>query len=672
MKVHSTQNGKGITPLGVGFLFYSILFAVLLVLPAELPAQAPTKNIVRTWSEALLVAVELDGQGPTIHSRNLYHTFLGMYDAWAMYEPDAEPHFLGGEMGGISCPCEAGFKIPDSLNTDSAQQIAMSFAAYRIIRRRFNLTGSKNRILDAVDFLFEDLGYNRHDVSLDYQDGSPEHLGNYIGQCIINFGIQDGAGEEDRFEPILYVPSNPPLRPELPGNSTLINPNRWQPLALLNYINHRGGDPSLVDWNFNLIQNSDIFLTPEWGDVVPFSLTQQDLVVKDYEGFKNNVYLDPGPPPLLESTPHSLSSEYYKWGFVTNALWSAYLDPENPTLIDISPGAMGNYGPLPETYADFPSYFDQFNGGTHPKGRKKNPKTGKPYAPNTVPLGDYTRVIAEYWVDGVNTASPPGHWIQTLEQVTDHPLFVRKWQGKGKEMDPLEWELKSHLALAGALHDAGIAAWSVKGWYDYIRPISALRYMADKGQCSDSTLPHYHPAGLPLIKNRIALVGKKDPLVGEKKEHLHKIKVYCWRGPEYVQDATTDHAGVGWILMENWWPYQRYSFLTPPFAGYVSGHSTFSIAAAEMLTLMTGDPYFPGGLAEFTAKKNQFLVFEAGPSQDITLQWATYRDAADETCLSRIWGGIHPPADDIPGRKMGEQIAVKAFQLSNKIFNRRP
>ncbi len=53
-------------------------------------------------------------------------------------------------------------------------------------------------------------------------------------------------------------------------------------------------------------------------------------------------------------------------------------------------------------------------------------------------------------------------------------------------------------------------------------------------------------------------------------------------------------AGSDWILAENWWPYQRPSFVTPPFAGYTSGHSTFSRAAAEVLTDITGDEYFPG------------------------------------------------------------------------------
>ena len=100
----------------------------------------------------------------------------------------------------------------------------------------------------------------------------------------------------------------------------------------------------------------------------------------------------------------------------------------------------------------------------------------------------------------------------------------------------------------------------------------------------------------------------------------------------------------------------------------MSGHSTYSRSAAELLTYITGDEYFPGGIGEFVAKANEFLVFEEGPSVDITLQWATYRDASDQTSLSRIWGGIHPPADDIPGRFIGQLVASDTFELANRYF----
>ena len=244
------------------------------------------------------------------------------------------------------------------------------------------------------------------------------------------------------------------------------------------------------------------------------------------------------------------------------------------------------------------------------------------------------------------------------------------FEGDGAILDDLEWDVKSYLILGGAMHDAAITAWGIKGWYDYLRPISAIRYMAGLGQSSDPEQPSYHPGGIPLSPGLIELVMEGDTLAGENNEHLHKIKLYAWKGPDFIDDPSVDVAGVDWILAENWWPYQRPSFVTPPFAGYISGHSTYSRAAAEVLTRITGDPFFPGGMGEFEAPANQFLVFEDGPSIDIMLQWATYRDASDQTSLSRIWGGIHPPVDDIPGRLIGEVIGNEAFDYAVNFFTK--
>jgi len=236
--------------------------------------------------------------------------------------------------------------------------------------------------------------------------------------------------------------------------------------------------------------------------------------------------------------------------------------------------------------------------------------------------------------------------------------------GEGPELDPLHWDVLAYFILAGAVHDAAVSAWGIKGWYDYIRPISAIRSMADRGQSSDPELDSYHIGGIALEPGYVELVSEEDPLAGEEGEHVGKIKLFTWRGHDFIDDPAIDVAGVGWILAENWWPYQRPSFITPPFAGYISGHSTFSRAAAEVMTLITGDPFFPGGIGEFFAPKNEFLVFEEGPSVDVTLQWATYRDASDQTSLSRIWGGIHPPADDVPGRLIGERLGKEAFEYA--------
>jgi hypothetical protein len=71
--------------------------------------------------------------------------------------------------------------------------------------------------------------------------------------------------------------------------------------------------------------------------------------------------------------------------------------------------------------------------------------------------------------------------------------------------------------------------------------------------------------------------------------------------------------------------------------------------------------YFPGGLGTYDIGADDFLAFESGPTESFTLQWATYRDAADQCALSRIWGGIHPPMDDIRGRVVGSQVAQRAI-----------
>ena len=121
-----------------------------------------------------------------------------------------------------------------------------------------------------------------------------------------------------------------------------------------------------------------------------------------------------------------------------------------------------------------------------------------------------------------------------------------------------------------------------------------------------------------------------------------------------------------WIHADTWIPYQRTNFVTPAFPGYFSGHSTFSRSAAEILTAITGSPFFPGGLGTYT---NNALGFENGPSQPITLQWATYYDAADQAGISRIWGGIHPPIDNLAGRRAGSQCGKGVWALARTYWD---
>jgi hypothetical protein len=405
-------------------------------------------------------------------------------------------------------------------------------------------------------------------------------------------------------------------------------------------------------------------LSPEWGAVAPFALSPADRKTYFRDGFGYNLYYDPGPPPKARGT----YADLYKWNYALVVVWSGHLDPADGVLIDVSPASLGNTQSLPVALDDYDEFYDLLNGGVHQTGHAINPATGAPYVPQMVPRGDYARALAEYWADGPASETPPGHWFAILNAVNDHSLSERRLGGVGDDLGPLEWDVKAYFALGGAMHDVAIAAWGIKGWYDSIRPVSAVRAMADRGQSSDPNAASYHPDGLPLIPGHIELVAPGDPLAGASNENVGKIKVYAWRGPPAISDPKTEQAHVGWILGSEWWPYQRPTFVTPPFPGYISGHSTYSRAGAEVLTALTGDAYFPGGMSEFKIKANVSLIHEMGPSVDLTFQWATYRDAAEQSSLSRIWMGIHPPVDDIPGRRIGESIGQTAYALATEYF----
>jgi len=614
--------------------------------------------VARQWNDVLLEGIRNDFARPTVHARNLFHVSVAMYDAWAAYDSIAKPYMLGQSVHGLSIPFN-GVETP--ANIEAAREEAMSYAAYRILKHRFKDSPGDSSTFALADSLMYNLGYDVNMISWDYVTGPPGALGNYIAAFIINNSFEDGSNEVGEYENLYYEPVNPPLVLEDSGNALIEDPNRWQPLLFDVFIDQSG----------NIIFGSvPDFLGPEWGDVKPFALSNDDKESFNRDGHNYQVYHNMGAPPYLDTINLTTESKLYQWNFALVSKWSSHLDPTDGVMIDISPASIGNITSYPDNLDDYDNFYDEVFGGDGSPGYMENPKTGQPYPEQMVPRGDYTRVLAEFWADGPASETPPGHWFVILNEVNDHPALVKKFKGTGEVLNDLEWDVKAYFCLAGAMHDAAITAWGIKGYYDYIRPISAIRYMADKGQSTNQSLMSYHPAGIPLHDGLIELVLPGDSLALLDTHNIGKIKVFAWKGHDFINNTAVDEAGVDWILAEDWWPYQRPSFVTPPFAGYVSGHSTFSRAAAEIMTLFTGDEYFPGGVGQFPAIQDEFLVFEDGPSQTLVLQWAKYYDASDQCSLSRIWGGIHPPADDIRGRLMGIEVGIDAFKFAEEYFRR--
>jgi hypothetical protein len=446
---------------------------------------------------------------------------------------------------------------------------------------------------------------------------------------VIDAFANDGANESsDYAPPDPYTSDIPNLVVDVPG-TRVTNPLHWQKLVIAQATTQNG---------IPLGSGAQDYVGPHWGSVTPFALERPAL---------DQPYLDIGTPPVtLDDTLKDEITEVIRK--------SSELDVDDGAMIDISPGAYGNNS----------------LGANDGHGRPLNPATGQPYAPELVRRGDFTRALAEFWADGPKSETPPGHWNTIANAVADNPALERRLFGRGDALDPLSWDVHVYLAMNGAVHDAAIAAWELKRVYTAARPITLIRYMGGLGQRTDQSLPSYDAGGLPLVDGLIELITDASAAPGQRHAHLSRyvgeIAVRAWRGEP--GDRVNDVSGVGWTRAVEWMPYQRRTFVTPAFPGYLSGHSSFSRSAATVLAGITGSEFFPGGLGSYLCGRG-YLTFEHGPSGPVELQWATYFDASDQAGQSRLWGGIHIRRDDFDGRRIGARIGTGALDRARGYFD---
>jgi hypothetical protein len=120
--------------------------------------------------------------------------------------------------------------------------------------------------------------------------------------------------------------------------------------------------------------------------------------------------------------------------------------------------------------------------------------------------------------------------------------------------------------------------------------------------------------------------------------------IICW-DEKYRSNYIRPETVINKFLDPDWRPRIQ----TPPFPSYTSGHSTISAAAAEVMTDIFGNISFTDtSLLEFGI-----------PNREIR----SFRDAAREAGISRLYGGIHFRFDNdngaIAGRKLGALVVQK-------------
>ena len=120
--------------------------------------------------------------------------------------------------------------------------------------------------------------------------------------------------------------------------------------------------------------------------------------------------------------------------------------------------------------------------------------------------------------------------------------------------------------------------------------------------------------------------------------------ISCW-DEKYRSNLIRPETLINKYIDENWYPLLQ----TPPFPEYTSGHSVVSGASAEVLTAIFGDNFAFDDTTEI-------------PYGLPVRSFKSFRDAAQEAAISRIYGGIHYNAAVKEGLTQGIHVG----KLTNK------
>ncbi|HZG53883.1 MAG TPA: vanadium-dependent haloperoxidase [Pyrinomonadaceae bacterium] len=263
---------------------------------------------------------------------------------------------------------------------------------------------------------------------------------------------------------------------------------------------------------------------------------------------------------------------------------------------------------------------DQFRPGPPPKvGSEQLKKEVEEVVAMNGSLTLEQKATVEFMRDGPRSTGQSGHWLRFAQAVSR------------RDKNDVDRDVKLFFAVGNVAMDAFIAAWETKRYYDSSRPWTLVR--------------HYYS-------------GKE---------------VRGWGGPG---------KGFATLKSADWHPYSPYVFITPPFPGYVSGHSAVSAASAKVLELFTGSDYFgatevrhageltePGISCELKQSSDGKPYAGVALNGDVTLKLPTFTATAEMAGISRVLGGYHIQADNVAGLDLGRKVAHYVWPITQSYFN---
>ena len=166
------------------------------------------------------------------------------------------------------------------------------------------------------------------------------------------------------------------------------------------------------------------------------------------------------------------------------------------------------------------------------------------------------------------------------------------------------------------------------------------RFWADDAMLSKTPPGHWIHIAMNALQKEQADAARSVEVLARLGIGLADAFIGCWEA-KYQYNLLRPVSYIRRVMDPKWEPI----LLTPPFPEYPSGHSTQSGAAAEVLTHLFGEDY----------------AFVDNAQDDEGLpprSFASFRAAAQEAGISRLYGGIHFRAAIVNGLEQGRCIAA--------------
>jgi hypothetical protein len=171
-------------------------------------------------------------------------------------------------------------------------------------------------------------------------------------------------------------------------------------------------------------------------------------------------------------------------------------------------------------------------------------------------------------------------------------------------------------------------------------------YWADNGGETGTPAGHWLSIASQMISERHLSAEQAAWMFAATGASLADAFIAAW-GYKFKLNVVRPRTFIRTTMDKKWEP----AIPTPPFPEFLSGHSTVSAAAAGTLTGILGATSF----ADSTSMQI---------GHDVR-SFSSFRAAADEAGMSRIYGGIHYQVANVAGQELGRCIAAKVHSRFN-------